>query len=97
MTRSDQLPRGEHTLGGDYRLVFPHFAATVGTLAIDSRSRNGEVEEPHSSQPVLQGPQKWHQEAQKAPPYLHQRDGSQVLEEPEVCQKAQQQEWRGLR
>jgi hypothetical protein len=35
--------------------------------------RDGEVEESHRSQPVLQGPQKWHQEAKEAPPHFHQR------------------------
>lgn len=35
--------------------------------------RDGKVEESHSSQPVLQGPQEWHQETSQAPPYLHQR------------------------
>lgn len=35
--------------------------------------RDGKVEESHSSQPVLQGPQEWHQETPQAPPYLHQR------------------------
>jgi hypothetical protein len=35
--------------------------------------RDGEVEEPHGSQPVLQGAQERHQEAPQAPPHLHQR------------------------
>lgn len=55
--------------------------------------RNGEVKEPHCAQPVLQGSQKWHQEAPQAPPHLHQRDGSEVSEEPEVLEEAQQEEW----
>ncbi|KAI4324161.1 hypothetical protein L6164_023721 [Bauhinia variegata] len=46
--------------------------------------RDGQVEEPHSAQPVLQGSQEWHQETKEAPPHFHQRDGSQVSEEPEV-------------
>ncbi|MFQ6648488.1 hypothetical protein Gotur_021433 [Gossypium turneri] len=43
-------------------------------------------------QPILQGSQEWHQETQEAPPHFHQRDGSQVLEELEVCKEAQQEE-----
>ncbi|KAI4324162.1 hypothetical protein L6164_023721 [Bauhinia variegata] len=45
--------------------------------------RDGQVEEPHSAQPVLQGSQEWHQETKEAPPHFHQRDGSQVSEGPE--------------
>ncbi|KAL9325615.1 hypothetical protein ACSQ67_006260 [Phaseolus vulgaris] len=49
-----------------------------------SRLGDGKVEEPHRSQPVLQGPQEWHQKAKEASPHFHQRDGSQVFEEPEM-------------
>ena len=87
--------------------------------------RDGKVEESHSTQSVLQGPQKRHQETQEASPHFHQRgilfyvylfsgnlivlffkelfyeflllaigvDGSQVSEESEVREEAQQEEW----
>jgi len=34
--------------------------------------RDGQVEEPHGAQPVVQGAQERHQEAQAPPPDLHQ-------------------------
>lgn len=48
-------------------LVF--FGLIPGAL----QGRDGEVEEPHGSQPVLQGSQEWHQEAQEAEAHFHQR------------------------
>lgn len=35
--------------------------------------KNGEIEESHSTQPVPQGPQEWHQEAQAPSAHLHKR------------------------
>lgn len=40
---------------------------------ISLETRNGKVEEPHSTQPIVQGPQERHQEAPQAPPHFHQR------------------------
>ncbi|KAK4798260.1 hypothetical protein SAY86_030586 [Trapa natans] len=65
-----------------------------------ARFRDGEVEESHGPQPVLQGSQEWHQEASEAPPHINQGNGPEVLEEPKVCQEAQQPEervWFGAR
>jgi len=53
--------------------------------------RDGQVEEPHGAQPIVQGAQERHQEAQAPPPDLHQGDGPQVPEEPEVLKEEQQQ------
>jgi len=63
--------------------------------ASSSQGFNGEVEEPHRPQPVVQGPQERYQEAEEAQARLHQRDGPEVLEEPEVREEAQQEERRG--
>ncbi|WJX96242.1 hypothetical protein P8452_77474 [Trifolium repens] len=48
-----------------------HFVPLNKTLI-----RNGEVEESHRSQPVLQGSQKRNQKAKEASPHFNQRDGS---------------------
>ncbi|KAG5559836.1 hypothetical protein RHGRI_003209 [Rhododendron griersonianum] len=39
----------------------------------NKQSRDGEVEEPHGSQPVVQGSQERDQETQEAPSLFHQR------------------------
>ena len=54
---------------------------------------DGQVEEPHGAQPVVQGAQERHQEAQAPAPGLHQGDGPEVPEEPEVLKEAQRQGW----
>ncbi|BBG93097.1 Ribosomal L29e protein family [Prunus dulcis] len=55
---------------------------------------DGQVEEPHRSQPVPQGSQERHQEASEASPHFNQRDGPQVPAEPKVRQEAQQHQER---
>ncbi|KAG5240291.1 hypothetical protein IMY05_008G0089000 [Salix suchowensis] len=50
--------------------------------------RDGQVKESHSTQPVPQSSPEWHQETQEASPHLHERDGPQVFEEPEICKEA---------
>ncbi|WMV31333.1 hypothetical protein MTR67_024718 [Solanum verrucosum] len=56
----------------------------IGILIVRSKTKNGQVEESYRTQSVVQGSQEWNQEAKESPSQLHQRDGSQVLEEPET-------------
>ncbi|WJX90700.1 hypothetical protein P8452_72570 [Trifolium repens] len=58
--------------------IFSHLVPLNKTLI-----RNGEVEESHRSQPVLQGSQKRNQKAKEASSHFNQRHGSQVFEESE--------------
>ncbi|KAI3506054.1 hypothetical protein L1887_28408 [Cichorium endivia] len=88
------------TLPNPQKLRQTHFFISLKTLIQSVHQqlsrlieRDGEVEESYGTQPVAQGSQEWHQETEETPSHVHQRDGSQVLEEPKVCKEAQQADW----
>ncbi|KAL1807423.1 hypothetical protein ACET3Z_024413 [Daucus carota] len=75
------------------RVKFPCFSSSLlkNPKAPHQLLRDGQVEESYSSQSISQSTQEWYQEAPEATQHLHPWHGPQVLEEPEVCQEAQQQ------
>ena len=65
----------------------------VSPFRLNLLLHDGQIEESHQSQPDPQVAQEPNQEAIFQEAHQDERNGPQVLEEPEVCQEAQRQSY----
>merc|ERR1711885_106518 len=79
---------------GQIKNIKLHIITDIKLSSVLNRSReisNGQVEEPHRTQPKCEESSQWYQETTTEQIPFTERSRSKVLEEPAICQETQQE------